>query len=478
MKRIINCMMAATIACGVSMFSSCSSDKDDDVVQEQSSKNRTEFIEHTRGVMKSLTENMNFTSWEAANTLNLYFNEYVLNNEDFNQAVLVAFMQKVIGSIQSVEENSELATMGYTMYGTVDFCEFNYRFTMNSENTGFDMEEADDFEVVINGWNALTQQFENGIYKLSIKAGGTQSFKFIHAINQMDNFAVVFIMPSELQFAISDKTSGTWKECFTGTFQNQVSVAAGHEYAELARDTWGVSGSVSSNFPTVSGLNDMSDQSTLTFSIVNNREDYTGEYSFGWEQNGQKMIDLFLKQSRDADGGLANLDMTQFTSTSSILDVLTAWSSTRSLDEAQLTLLDDLTTTISISDIAKSLELAHASASARRDYADEATIDQYTQQLNEVIKAEMTCKGINQTIPMKLVTTKFGVDYWTMPAFSFSDGNGYVSLIDLLDTQSVAYAINIVDHAAEPMQQSMIIVRQLIQYMQGLSGGFQPTQSE
>ena len=157
-------MIAVTITCGVSMFSSCSSDKDDDVVQNQSSKNRIEFVEHTRSVMKTLTENMNFTSWEAANMLNMYFNEYVLNNENFNQAVLVAFMQKVIGSVQPVDENSELAMLGYKMYGTVDFSEFNYRFTMNRENTGFDMEEADDFEVILNGWNAWTQQLENEIY--------------------------------------------------------------------------------------------------------------------------------------------------------------------------------------------------------------------------------------------------------------------------------------------------------------------------
>ena len=101
---------------------------------------------------------------------------------------------------------------------------------------------------------------------------------------------------------------------------------------------------------------------------------------------------------------------------------------------AKLTLLDDLTTTLSISDMTKALELARASASARRNYADQQTIDQYTQQLNALVKAEMTCKGVNQTIPMKLVTSKFGVDYWTMPAFNFADENGHVSLVDLPDT--------------------------------------------
>ena len=137
-----------------------------------------------------------------------------------------------------------------------------------------------------------------------------------------------------------------------------------------------------------------------------------------------------------------------------------------------------VTTTLSVSDMTKVLELARASASARRNYADEQTIDQYTQQLNALIKAEMTCKGVSQTIPMRLTTQKFGVDYWTMPAFNFADENGYVSLIDLLDAESVTYGINIIDHAAEPMQQSIIVVRQLLQYVQTLFGTYQQQQGE
>ena len=478
MKKILNWVLAAALICGTSVFTSCSSDNDDNPAQEQAKKNRKEFIQHTRATMKNLAENLNFTSWNAANNLNLYFNQYVLNNPEFNQAVLLAFTEKVLLSYKPVEEGSELAEMGYTGYGTVDLTEFNYRFTENADNTGFDVEEADDFEVILNGWNAMTQQVENGIYKLTLKAGGSQRFKFVQASRLLEGFAIVVIMPSEFQFAISNKHSGTWEDGFSGSFQNDVNVAAGHEYAQLARDTWSVSGSVSSNFQAVPSLNEKADKSTVNFSIVNNREDYTGNYAFSWEQNGRKMLDLTLKQGRDASGGIANIDLSQFTSASSLLDLLAAWMTTRNLDEAKITLLDDLTTTLSISDMTKALELARASTSARRNYADEATIDQYTQQLNALIKAEMTCKGVSQTIPMRLTTQKFGVDYWTMPAFNFADENGYVSLIDLLDTESVQYGINIIDHAVEPMQQSIIVVRQLLQYVQTLFGTYQQQQGE
>ena len=64
-----------------------------------------------------------------------------------------------------------------------------------------------------------------------------------------------------------------------------------------------------------------------------------------------------------------------------------------------------------------------------------------------------------------------------MPAFNFADENGYVSFVDMLDPESVQYGINIVDHAAEPMQQSIIVIRQLLQYVQGLVNGFQQSKS-
>ena len=91
---------------------SCTSDTSDNPAQEQAKKNRKEFVSHTRSVMKDLAENLNFTSWNAANNLNLNFNQSVLNNPEFEKAVLNTFMQKVKQSIKPVEEDSELAAMG------------------------------------------------------------------------------------------------------------------------------------------------------------------------------------------------------------------------------------------------------------------------------------------------------------------------------------------------------------------------------
>jgi len=47
--------------------------------------------------------------------------------------------------------------------------------------------------------------------------------------------AIVFLIPSEFQFAIATKPTGSWGDIFTGSFKNQVTPPAGSDYAQLGR---------------------------------------------------------------------------------------------------------------------------------------------------------------------------------------------------------------------------------------------------
>ena len=172
--------------------------------------------------------------------------------------------------------------------------------------------------------------------------------------------------------------------------------------------------------------------------------------------NGKNMMDLWsMLEYTDKE-----IDLSKYTGSGTILDLLVALMGGSNLD-ATFSLNGDLTTEISVSDCGKAMQLQKEMAHARRNYADQATIEGYTQQLNELVSAKMTCDGVNQEIPMRLQTEKFGVDYWAMPAFNFADEQGYVPFTQLLDKESVEYAINIVDHAAEPMAGA--IVTQFVQ---------------
>jgi hypothetical protein len=240
-------------------------------------------------MLKDLAENLNFSSWSTANSLNTYFNQYVLNNDEFSKSILLSYMLHALASIKPTEEGGELAEKGYEKYGIVDLTEFNYRFTMNDDNMGFTPEAADDFEVVLNGFNPVTQQIENGIYKVALQAGGSKSFKFVTTASQLENTALVIIIPSEFAFQISYNFDGTWTDAFTGTFNNEIEVAPGQEFAQLS-DNVKISGTIYSDISAESQLATKTDRTALNFSIFSDRKSKKGDVAISWEQNERKML--------------------------------------------------------------------------------------------------------------------------------------------------------------------------------------------
>ena len=457
----MNWVLAATLICGASVFTSCTAnDANDNPSQEQAKKDRKEFIQHTRENLKEIAENLNFGSWDLANNLNQDFNTHVLNNPQFEKAIIPLFTQKIRESVKPVEEGSELAAMGYKQYATIDLTEFNYRFTMKEDGSGFDVEEADDFEMIINATMG-TKEVILGGNKLTLKASG-DTYKQIAKRLGNEELAVVILVPSDFEFSIAGKIPTGWDEGFKGAFKNNVTMSGESEFMNPKTDVIGITGHLTTELP--EGPSGKADATDLYFDIANNPVANESSMKFSFGHNDKSMIELEAT-GKYTDKEIDFTDFSQFTTSGRILDVLVALMSGGKL-EGSLTLNDDLTTAISISDCGKAMQLQKEMAHARRNYADQATIEGYTKQLNELVSAKMTCKGVNQVIPMKLQTEKFGVDYWAMPAFNFADEQGYVSIINLLDKESIEYGINIIDHAAEPMAGAIVTVRQLLQFVQ------------
>ena len=461
MKKLMNWVLAATMICGASVFTSCTEGSDNPA--PENAKDRKEFIKHTRENLKDLAENMNFASWAVANEINQGFNTTVLNNPEFEKAIIPLFIQKIRESVKEVEEGSELAEMGYKQYATIDLTEFNYRFTMKEDGSGFDVEEADDFEMITNAKIPGTNVMLN---KLTLKASG-DTYKQIAKRLGDEETAVVILVPSDFAFTMAANNGGDWIEGFKGAFKNNVKMSGESEFMNPKTDGLNITGKLETALPQLPQTPDKkfpADATDLYFDIANDPVANESSMKFSFGHNDKSMVELEATANY-TDKEIDLTDFSQFTTSGKILDVLVALMSGGSL-EGTLTLNDDLTTAISISDCGKAMQLQREMAHARRNYADQATIEEYTKQLNELVSAKMTCKGVNQVIPMKLQTEKFGVDYWAMPAFNFADEKGYVSIIDLLDKESIEYGINIVDHAAEPMAGAIVTVRQLLQFVQ------------
>lgn len=464
MKKILNWALAATLVCGASVFPSCTSDNDDNSGQEQAKKNRKEFIQHTRKNLEYLAKNMNFSTWNSVNYFNTYINQYVLLNDNFDKTISRTLGMEIQKSITPLPVEVAAQT-GKKYSATVNIADFDYIFTTTA--TGFDVTPNPEDGLIVEIGNPINPEYS---VRISITASG-EEYRQISKAFSNDSVGVLVKFPSHYDFTLSTMQNGAWTPGITASTDLTV-VQAQYEdegvpadATSFLQDAWNLNGTVKTSVP--------GDATELAFNIGQDPAKHQAGMTFDYARNGLKMVGITANLTNE--NGFTDFSKLNLTSATSIVDIFTAVMAGKSIDNLTLTLLDDLTTTVQVSDCQKVMALQQQLAQARRSYADQQTIEDYTQQMNEIVTASMICKGVDQNIPMKLVTTKVGVDYWTVPGFNFADENGYAPLTELLDSESIAYGINIIDHHAESMQQTIIVVRQLAQALHKLQSAFLKT---
>ena len=457
MKKIFQWAMAAALICGASVFTSCTNDTSDNPT-EQAKKNRKEFIAHTRQNLKTVAENLNFSTWNSVNWFNTYINQYVLLNDDFDKTISRTFGQEIQKSMRVLPAEAVEKT-GRKYGAAVNLADFDYIFT--ATQTGFDVTPNTEDGLIVEITNPY--QPEQSV-RIGIKGSGEEYEQFNQRMSN-DSVAVMVKIPAHYDFTFSTKQGDAWVSNMTASMD--LTIIKGEyddplkpETANILKDAWNLKGTIKTSIP--------GDATEMVFNIGQDPTTKKGGLTLDYTHNGVKTIGLTAEMSNM--NGLT--DLSQLTTSNSIMDIMQAVLLGNSLDNLQITLLDDLTTTVKVTDCQKALVLQSEMAKARRSYADQQTIEGYVSQLNQLISGSMTCKGVNQTIPMRLATTKIGVDWWAAPALNFADENGYVPLTEMLDKESLEYGINIIDHAAEPMQQSVVVVRQLMQALQKLQNAF------
>jgi len=458
MKKIFQWAMAAALICGASVFTSCTNDTSDNPT-EQAKKNRKEFIKHTRQNLKEVAENLNFSTWNSVNYFNIYINQYVLLNDDFDKTISRTFGQEIQKTMEVLP--ADVAERTGKKYGaTVNLADFDYIFT--ATQTGFDVTPNTEDGLIVELTNPTAPEQS---VRISIKGSGEEYDLKAERMSN-DSVGVVVKIPARYDFTFSTKQNDAWVENITVCTELTVVIDPNKpEYlpayaADIRKDAWNLKGTIKTSIP--------GDATEAVFNIGQDPNTHKSGLTLDYAHNGQKMIGLTAEMSNM--NGLT--DLSGLTSSNSIMDVMQAIMLGNSIDNLQITLLDDLTTTIKVTDCQKALVLQSEMAKARRSYADQATIESYVSQLNELVSGSMVCKGLNQQIPMRLATTKIGVDWWACPALNFADENGYVPLTEMLDKESLEYGINIIDHAAAPMQQSIVTVRQLMQALQKMQKAF------
>ena len=474
-------VMAATLVCGASVFTACSSDDDDNNNsgnnETKGGKNRQEFVEHTRANLKSVAENLNFTTINSFNYMNTYLNEYVLLNDEFDKTISRAFGQKIQATLQPFEVPEGVDPADFPDYmqkdfkyvALVDLTDYNYTFTATM--TGFNMAENADEGLVVEIPVYGTSETEG--VKIVIKGTG-DTYELISPRFSNDSVLVMINIPAKYDLSFSVKADGKWTEYLYGTVKNTaVGGKDGPETPDGVKpfmptaDGWNVALDLHSNIPGV-------DATDIYFAIGQDPSTKKAGLKLDYTHNAQKVLNV----TATLNNTNGKTDLSKMTSTNSIADVFTAIMAGNDIEDMTLTLLGCLTTNVKVSDCEKVVTLQNEMAEARRNYADQKTIENYVSQLNKLVTSTMSDKTLGQEIPMKLTTTQIGIDYWAVPALKFADETDYVPLTEVLDQKSVEYGLNIVDHAVDPAKDAIIVARQLMQAVQKLQTLFYQTEPQ
>ena len=290
MKKLMNWVLATTLICGASVFTSCSESGDNPA--PENAKDRKEFIAHTRDALKNVAENLNFATWKSVNFFAVNFNQHVLLNEAFEKTISKTFGEKIQESIKPFEliEGMPELEADYKYVATVDLTDFNYTFT--ATQTGFEVAENEDkgLEVVFPVNAKYSDAKVDDVSAISVNFKGTgDTFAIEDKRLSNDSVMVVIILPAQYDLAISTKSGDNWTQNLYGTIKNtskpsDVKTPGGSTPILPLIDAWNMALDLHANIPDVDGFD-------LYFAIGQDPETHKAGLKVDYAHNGYKVLD-------------------------------------------------------------------------------------------------------------------------------------------------------------------------------------------
>lgn len=410
-------------------------------------------------VLKASALNTNFTSWERINALNLYFNEHVINNPEFDKTLVDLFNRKVAATVGPA--TGEVAVKGYAYSADIDLRDLPYTFTAKDDFTGFVVtpSESGTFEMVIP---YKPSEKASGYVKVTVEGSGDTLSLFGPSAYDK-SIALILYVPSRFDFTIASAMNGKdYHVDVSGSLESKFTKADEvSDYVNLGTDSWVVTGTLNTSFE-ANPRYPQDDASTLNFEISQDTANSVGTFQLGYVHNGRNVIDL--SSTINTTGEF--MDFSAFSTLSSIDDIIGLIAATRDARQISVTFFDRLGLEISTSNGEELYEVSRAAVQARRSNADYETIDAFTKQLNELATMQFILSeaGLDPkpTLPMTFVTVPFGVTFNASPAIIFPDDpENPVPVFALFDDDARAYLMNIIDQAAAPAIDSATTVKQL-----------------
>lgn len=400
---------------------------------------------------------MNFAALNMGTEILSEFVKVLLPIKDDVATLIQQAYGSVMKQVKPVEEGSELAKAGYQKYIVLDYRMFDGIYT--NTDKGITKDEAlgkveINFPVDMEGYKGSVSASITG-------SGNTTDMLVTYAKDK--TVALIIRLPETLNLAISNQEGAKM-------FEGKMSFAfekksEGSSYIIPLQDKWTVSTEMKAN------LKEANDENTISSSLGYDGSTGTITSDNGFEMNGQKVIErrsqvtlpvlTQLAQIIPMIGNMSGLN------NGSIIDVIGNMLSSgnaknilngisymalngATIDNYEVTLLGDLTMAVNVNNIYAASQAIEAMKEARRNGADEATISQHAETLNQLVQLKVKTNKLGAELPAKMVAAQVGVDWTVMPAISF-DGQEYTPVPELIDVKSTCYIVNIADHCIKPL---------------------------
>ena len=405
------------------------------------------FTGQFNNALVNVAKNLNFASLQAANTVGLKFIEDVLSNPNFKASLKTAIDNYTLSSLTPVETGSSLANAGYAYYADINLNNIKLRFNIGA--TGDVTQEASEHLEFL--WNS-----QNGDMKMTIEPNGNSGKVLLKNLSQNET-AIILSIPESLKISIEDNLSGSWHEAIgvsinAGIIPNDEDITK----FSLGESALELSGNL---FTDIQNMG--TDATQLDFNISRNPNTEKSTNHFDFIHNGISLLKMDIVHSNHG-----SVNLRELVKSSSIVNLLQTLVQNVSVDNLSLTLLDDLKMDVKIGDVAKSLGLLRKAVEVQEGYADEATIEAITQQLNSLIEMSISQASTGVEAKSKFQTTQFGIDYFPIVSLLFEGENDYIPANKLMGLKNWEYVINIIDHASEPAAQSITVLRKLIEVIE------------
>lgn len=440
MKRIINWLLFASLFLGLTMQMSCSSNDDDDPINEEARKERDELITHVENDVRILDENLDFQLFDMMTQIQSQLLTYIGKDPHFStnlkKVCALLAVRNAIQNARPVESGSELAAMGYQAYIPVDIMSFGVRVIFD-ENGKYTMRPAEGLEFV---FPATVEGYGQTLYKIALRNEGEWYESVSPAqMNGATGMACVNRIPRKMSLRMTGLFNDEEVTLCNGVISTMLEKTPESQYVSFQTNEFQMGVDIRSALKgNTYGLPDDDSAIVLSWGTTDSSVGTLLNILTSFTQKGMEMLNgvavVTLPEQKAFIDNIID-DINTSSSTWQDADAYAHLGTIFKEGRADIVLkfIDDLSLSGSIENSEQFFNaLNNLSQNKEVGKVSSEEYDSYVKELNEASYFSLACPTNAKPLPQKLQAQQKDAQYILTPAVQFPDKPEYVPLYTLV----------------------------------------------